>query len=196
MQLAAQPGARKSAAPARALAEGATPLARRQANQIKDARGREVPQLDPVAMHLLHRHDEGIPKDVLSVLTREIGFGKLADSPLGLIVGGVGFACATLLRGFAISDLIRGNISFSSFVQRSLWYQGIWAIPYAFWKAARRSRFNRIRHVMLDHLRCPHCAYDLRMLQPDPEDGATVCPECGAAWRLADVPHADDRVEG
>jgi transcription initiation factor TFIIIB Brf1 subunit/transcription initiation factor TFIIB len=37
---------------------------------------------------------------------------------------------------------------------------------------------------MLKHLRCPHCGYDLRGLAADPEDGATVCPECGCAWRL------------
>jgi hypothetical protein len=30
---------------------------------------------------------------------------------------------------------------------------------------------------------CPSCAYHLRSLAPDP-DGCTVCPECGAGWRL------------
>ena len=39
-------------------------------------------------------------------------------------------------------------------------------------------------NVMLQHLRCPHCGYDLRLLPTDPKDGASVCPECGCAWRL------------
>ena len=46
--------------------------------RIKDARGRKVTQLDPVAMFLLHRYHEGIPQEVLRKLTREIGIGKLA----------------------------------------------------------------------------------------------------------------------
>ena len=33
-------------------------------------------------------------------------------------------------------------------------------------------------------LRCPHCGYDIRGLPTDPEDGATICPECGCAWQL------------
>ncbi len=32
--------------------------------------------------------------------------------------------------------------------------------------------------------RCATCAYSLRGLPREP-DGCTVCPECGAAWRLA-----------
>jgi hypothetical protein len=35
---------------------------------------------------------------------------------------------------------------------------------------------------------CASCGYDLRSLTPAP-DGCTVCPECGAAWRL---PAVDD----
>jgi hypothetical protein len=49
---------------------------------------------------------------------------------------------------------------------------------------ARRARHKRIRNIMLQHLRCPHCGYDLRLLPTAPGDGATVCPECGCAWRL------------
>ena len=49
--------------------------------------------------------------------------------------------------------------------------------------------------------RCPSCAYDLATLTPEP-DGCTVCPECGAAWRLAGTvappvrptPVADDHL--
>jgi hypothetical protein len=34
---------------------------------------------------------------------------------------------------------------------------------------------------------CAACGYDLHGLTPEP-DGCTVCPECGAAWRLAERP--------
>ena len=38
--------------------------------------------------------------------------------------------------------------------------------------------------VMLAQRRCPHCGYDLRLLPVDPEDAATIRPECGSAWKL------------
>jgi hypothetical protein len=88
-------------------------------------------------------------------------------------------------------ELIDGSILLGAFVRRAIWYQGIWAVPFAFWKAARRSRFSRIRRTMLEHFRCPHCGYDIRGLPTASEDGATICPECGCAWSLAPV-EADD----
>ncbi len=30
---------------------------------------------------------------------------------------------------------------------------------------------------------CPNCRYGLQSLRPE-EDGCTICPECGAAWRV------------
>lgn len=37
--------------------------------------------------------------------------------------------------------------------------------------------------AMFRRRRCPACAYDLRGV-PEDDDGITICPECGAAWRL------------
>ncbi len=33
---------------------------------------------------------------------------------------------------------------------------------------------------------CPSCAYNMDGVEPE-SDGCTVCPECGAAWRLGDA---------
>jgi hypothetical protein len=44
-----------------------------------------------------------------------------------------------------------------------------------------------IDHLLSKH-RCPACAFDLRGLTADP-DGCTICPECGAAWRLPPKDH-------
>ncbi len=137
---------------------------RRRAKRIKDARGRSVTQLDPVALYLLHRHDEGIPHEELRELTREIGIGKLDENWLGILGGAIGFACALVLMISAVTELINGSILVAGFVRRAIWYQGIWAVPLAFWRAARRNRFHRIRRIMLEHLRCPHCGYDIRSL--------------------------------
>lgn len=37
--------------------------------------------------------------------------------------------------------------------------------------------------ALLEHRRCPSCAYDLRAASRD-DTGAAICPECGAAWIL------------
>ena len=55
---------------------------------------------------------------------------------------------------------------------------------YLYLRSARRARFRRVCDVMLKHLRCPHCGYDLRLLPVDPADSATVCPECGCGGQL------------
>ncbi len=47
---------------------------------------------------------------------------------------------------------------------------------------------GRFARAMLARFRCPRCVYHLDMCMPDPSDGVTVCPECGAAWRLRSIP--------
>ncbi len=55
---------------------------------------------------------------------------------------------------------------------------------YLGFRKAQRTRWERICGIMLTHLRCPHCGYNIQGLPVDPKDGATVCPECGCAWQL------------
>lgn len=40
-----------------------------------------------------------------------------------------------------------------------------------------------IQPILLDHGLCVQCGYFIKGLPPEP-DGCTVCPECGAAWKL------------
>lgn len=49
---------------------------------------------------------------------------------------------------------------------------------------AWRSPQHAIR-AMTDAGLCPSCAYRIDEIGPEP-DGCTVCPECGAAWRIQD----------
>lgn len=160
---------------------------RQRTGQIGDDRGQRVTQYDPVAMYLLRRHDAGIAQDVLRELTQRIGIGEFADTRVGLVGGIIAFACTLLLLGSIIVRLIQGQIAPAEFAWRALLYQGVWIVPLVFWRAARRSRFHRIRQAMLECRRCPHCGYDIRGLPVDPADGATVCPECGCAWRMTDT---------
>jgi hypothetical protein len=58
----------------------------------------------------------------------------------------------------------------------------------AWWWGTRASESevwrNRVRAALLAEGRCPSCGYPLHGLEQQP-DGCTLCPECGAAWRIS-----------
>ncbi len=155
---------------------------RQHTGRIKDARGRNVTQLDPITMRLLRQHDV-IPAEPLAEVAADLGSG-LTKLTRFFFVLGIVFAAP-------------GVIAFVIHLTRIFWAGGmvwplptwlllanVWVVPFAIWIAACQLRSRRIRSVMLKHLRCPHCGYDIRGLPAAVEDGATVCPECGCAWRL------------
>lgn len=157
---------------------------------IKDARGRTVTQLDPVAMHLLRKHDI-IEPEVLAVIAREPGVRIAGKERAALIVGVV---CLLAVASLFTWSLIVGNLGGAALAKTSsLIY--FCAVPWVIWYVLKRRRFAKVTAAMLEHRRCPHCGYDLRLLPVDESDGATVCPECGCAWTLPDT-SPDDEVTG
>jgi len=46
------------------------------------------------------------------------------------------------------------------------------------WRSTRDAR-----DAMLEYDLCPHCAHGIGGIPPEP-DACTVCPECGAAWKV------------
>ena len=89
-----------------------------------------------------------------------------------------------------------GFFLYFTFLGRGSWRRPVMMVFYASYlvippvvaylklRKARQARNQRIHLIMLKHRHCPHCGYDIRGLPTDSEDGATVCPECGCAWRL------------
>jgi len=150
-----------------------------------DARGRRVALLDPFSLHVLHRHDV-IPPECLGAIAKQIGPGMPRWQYRGYLTCVIlFFGCLTFLivRKFVIGV----GLSFDA-LERVLWPLNIALFLFSgvmTWRGARRARSKRVIAVMLQFRRCPHCGYDLRGLREDPADGATVCPECGCAWRLA-----------
>ena len=160
------------------------PPTRKQTGRFKDARGRSVTTLDPITMNLLRQTDV-IPAETLRALADEIGVGwsrrvrtlfLIAVVCLGL------FLLGTVLG--IIADTIKAGRFSGPPMPMLVVLPSVWVGPWVIWMGAKAARLKRIRRVMLKHLRCPHCGYDLRMLPTDPKDGATVCPECGSAWKL------------
>lgn len=155
----------------------------RQTGRIRDARGHSVTQLDPIGMYLLRQH-EVIDADALRAIAHERGVRITAKERAGLIVGVV---CALLVIGLFTHAVFTGDIRGATYAKSaSLIF--MCSIPWIIWHTIRRARFGQVASVMLKYNRCPHCGYDLRLLPPDPKDGATVCPECGCAWRLEGKP--------
>ena len=155
---------------------------RRQAGHIKDARGRKVTQLDPVAMHFLRQHD-CIDADVLRAIANEKGVRITTGERVPLVIGIIG---ALLVISLFTMALITGDIRSAPFAKSAgLLY--LCCIPWIVWYGLKRKRFCSVTAAMLSRRRCPHCGYDLRLLPPDSADGATVCPECGCAWLLEKV---------
>ncbi len=155
------------------------PAPRQTGGRIKDARGRRVTQLDPVALYLLHHHHV-IEADALQAIASEKGVRITAGERAALLGGLCG---AVLVISLFTHALITGDIRDATSAKTAgLLY--LCSIPWIIWYAIKRKRFGAIAAAMLKSLRCPHCGYDLRLLPVDPADGATVCPECGCAWRL------------
>jgi hypothetical protein len=154
----------------------------RPSGPVKDARGRAVELLDPYELNLLRRTDL-IPADKLRMIADEVGFGMPKWQRLGYLACVAAFiACVIFL---VIWKLVRGRGIDA--VERVLWPVNLAVFALGavqFWRSGRRARAETISQVMLRHLRCPRCGYDLRLLPTDPTDGATVCPECGCAWEI------------
>ncbi|GAF77658.1 unnamed protein product [marine sediment metagenome] len=146
---------------------------------VKDARGRKVTQLDPVALHLLRRHDV-IEADALRAIANEKGV-RITGAERASLFGGV-LGALLVISLFTIA-LITGGIR-NAPLAKSAGLIHLCSIPWIVWYAIKRRRFGKVAAAMLKYSRCPHCGYDLRLLPTDSGDGATVCPECGCAWQL------------
>jgi hypothetical protein len=153
----------------------------RNAGRVKDARGRSVTQLDPVAMHLLHQHHV-IEADTLRAIASEKGV-RMNVAERAALLGG--FCGAVLVISLFSYALLTGDIR-NAPMAKSAGLIYLCSMPWIVWYGIKRKRFGQVAAAMLRHQRCPHCGYDLRLLPPDPGDRATVCPECGCAWQVAD----------
>lgn len=154
--------------------------------RIKDARGRDVTRLDPVKLFLLNQRSN-IPAETLRLMADQIMPGakrqrliQVLCTALSIlvVVGGtvIYFSYFSTWQGF---DPVGATIYVIQFVV-------ILAGPILAFRMARAKYTNRAASVILEYRHCPHCGYDIRGLRADPEDGATVCPECGCAWILAE----------
>ncbi len=165
------------------MAEHKTP-ARRTAGRVKDARSRLVTQMDPVKMHLLNLRTH-IPTETLQAMVDDLLPGAKRKRLIQVLA---------VVFGFLF--VVGGNVVYFRYfstwkgldpVNTAIYVVQIVVLlggPVLAFRITRSEYANRVAAVMLRHRHCPHCGYDIRGLPIAPDDGATVCPECGCAWAL------------
>jgi ssDNA-binding Zn-finger/Zn-ribbon topoisomerase 1 len=167
---------------------------RQHSMHIRDARGRRVSQLDPVMMHMLHRHDV-IEPEALRAIAEDIGPGYARASRIAgwtVFILGAGGMTIMLVRAYLFRgglDIVGKILALVNIICLALFMLGIWT-------GARKLRFGRVKRIMLAHRRCPHCGYNLANLPVDARDGVTVCPECGCGWNMKEEGLRDQGAEG
>jgi len=143
------------------------------------------------------RDDRGNPSKICTIRNacKESGYAK------GFLVNRdeTGrFWSAFLITGFLYAGLMhlvlwititRGSEPFFSppfivgFVFSFVFYGGSMGLMVKLygWRSSKHARQAMLRAGL-----CPGCGYQLPDVPPDSE-GCTVCPECGAAWKLDDA---------
>lgn len=161
--------------------------------RTRDARGRVVKLLDPLPLFALRHHDV-VDAEALERIVEELEPGARRRRVFVILSLGL---VAIVLIGVAVGVAIEGRAAWGDLVS-AVTNPGLFAAivggVIAPWIAAREARLRRVRGVMLRHRCCPHCGYGLEGVPAD-SDAATVCPECGCAWRLDDgEDHEDDET--
>lgn len=152
---------------------------------IEDRRGRRVRLLDPMTLQLLHRTD-AIDRETLDRILNELEPGLARRMKWLLIPPVLALAAMALFYGalWAIgASTLRASLTRALTPNPGIYLTILFTAVIAPLMAARKLR-ARAPAIMLRHLLCPHCAYDLHGLPEDEADGATVCPECSCAWDL------------
>lgn len=153
--------------------------------RIRDVRGRLVTQLDPVTLHVLHRHNV-IEADALHEIVEDLepGTARIRRNLIVIIPGAILLVVAGIAALYFVSDAGARQDLISTLTNPALMVPNLVCCIFVPWIVTRQARLKRVRFAMLKHRRCPHCGYDLRGSPTDPADLATVCPECGCAWVL------------
>jgi hypothetical protein len=146
-------------------------------------------------MHILRQRGAMSP-DVLGDIAWQVGIGITKANRALWWISLVGVLAFCLLAPVLIVMFVKGWINRPSLVASFLPPSTVWLGLLALWLGTRSVRHQRIGTVMLRNLRCPHCGYDIRGLPTDPDDGATVCPECGCAWALDKAGPAQSGANG
>ena len=173
-----------------------TSTANSRAGRIEDARGHVVSQLDPVMLHRLHRHDT-IPAEPLGKIDEDLDPEEIRRRPRALLRAplfviawyAAFFGCFAVFSTWKGWDPVLATFAVLCFILP-------FASIYIGFRKARRARYECSCRMFLRHLHGPRCGCDTRSLPTAPEDGATICPVCGCAWRLDNAPPVEGHRSG
>lgn len=125
-------------------------------------------------MHEMIRDDRGRRCKVLD----ELRYRRSTNPRIHLVLGLLGIPLGLAIRRIAGPGWV--NIALTALAVFALLF--VAALPFAV-LVVRRSKRKRLSQLSKTQA-CLACGYSLKNLPIEP-DGCTICPECGAAWRLA-----------
>jgi hypothetical protein len=164
--------------------------------ETRDERGRKVPLFMPEVSAVLRGTPPGFSEDEFRRIRRRI-VGP--DNAWGVTTGMMVLFAVILavLLVFRLSGALFFGSSWWPVAKTAAWlvivavaaelmlrgygWRGRW-----WWMGQRKSAeawTGRVRASFLAERRCPSCSYPLGELVEE-GDGCTVCPECGAAWKV------------
>lgn len=154
---------------------------------IRDARGRAVSMIDPMRMQMLHQ-DDVIDRATLDEMMEELepGLSRNLRMTIITIVLGIGALAVLVFLVWFMNPGRRAGLAKTLTHNPGMWIAIVAGVVVPM-LAVRKKHQHRLPALMLKHRRCPHCGYNLSGLNPDDADGATICPECACAWRLAEA---------
>jgi hypothetical protein len=124
-------------------------------------------------MHEMIRDDRGRRCKVLD----DLRYRRPTDRRIHLLLALLGIPLGLAIRQHSAPGYV--NIALTAIATMPL--LAVAAMPVALIVVLRRKR-ERVSQLSKTQA-CLACGYSLKDLPSDP-DGCTICPECGAAWRL------------
>jgi hypothetical protein len=148
---------------------------------LLDARGRQVRLYNSRRRMLFDDPSADFPQTEFERVYRRL-FPRFSirRSPRAQLAIGLLWPCAALAFMLSVSSSMRYALIPAGII-----------VPFGALFGARTTRRwfwgappDAVAAALLSEGRCPSCAYRLAAIRAGP-DGVTVCPECGAAWRLS-----------
>jgi hypothetical protein len=152
-----------------------------------DHRGRELNMLRD-ANHAKLKGD--LPAEVVHRVTRAVNrtyFGRWRWRAFALVflMGGLTQSFITLSPYVVRAIGWQQMGGWMSFIMPAAFVGTLWALIWGAMRIEQRAALQQTSATLLAARHCACCLYPLHGLEQQ-DDGCTVCPECGGAWRLRD----------
>lgn len=150
---------------------------------ITDDRGKRVRLIPQRQLSIVPGLPSPIPMETRHRICGEMQEHQITRQNIIYTVLAILAMCLTAILWTQLAPTLFAPLKLSPIVHGIL--MGIWpflALPPFIWFLTRANRL-RIARTIVQYSYCASCGYSLANLTPA-DDGCTLCPECGSAWRI------------